>query len=85
MEIVALVEDAKRTLDQERRAVLRELQKAARDEERARKQAQERRRFIRELIDRGRAVDLPVTQMAKALGVTRQAIYAQQTERREDV
>jgi phosphosulfolactate synthase (CoM biosynthesis protein A) len=80
-----LVEDAKRRLEEERRDVLRELRKAARDEQRARQQAQERRRRIRELIDRGRAVDVPVTEMAQALGVTRQAIYAQETERREDV
>ena len=77
-----MVEDAKRRLEQERRDVLRELQRAARDEQRARRQAHERRRRIRGLIDRGRNAEVPVTEMAEALGVTRQAIYAQESERR---
>jgi hypothetical protein len=77
-----LVEAAKRRLEQERHDVLRELQKAAREEQRARDQAQERRRRIRGLIDRGRNVEVPVTEMADALGVTRQAVYALTSERR---
>jgi predicted Rossmann fold nucleotide-binding protein DprA/Smf involved in DNA uptake len=71
-----LVQDAKRRLEEERRDVLRELRKAAREELRARQQAQERRRRVRGLIDRGRDVDVPVMEMAQALGVTRQAVYA---------
>jgi CRP-like cAMP-binding protein len=77
-----LVEEAKRRLEEERRDVLRELRKATREEQRARQQAQERRRRVRGLIDRGRAVDVPVTEMAEALGVTRQAVYALTSERR---
>jgi hypothetical protein len=80
-----LVEEAKQRLEEERRDVLRELRKAARDEQQARQQAQERRRRVRELIDRGRNVDVPVTAMAGALGVTRQAVYALTNERRNDV
>jgi hypothetical protein len=79
-----LVEDAKRRLEEERRDVLRELRGAARDEQRARDQARERRRRVRGLIDRGRNVNLPVTEMAEALGVTRQAVYALTSERRDD-
>jgi len=79
-----LVENAKRRLEEERRDVLRELRRAARDEQRAREQARERRRRVRELIDRGRNVDVPVTEMAEALGVTRQAVYALRSERRDD-
>jgi hypothetical protein len=77
-----LVEEAKRRLEEERRDVLGELRRAARDEQRAREQAQERRRKVRGLIDRGRNVDVPVTEMADALGVTRQAVYALTSERR---
>ena len=77
-----MVENAKRRLEEERRDVLRELRRAARDEQRAREQARERRRRVRELIDRGRNVDVPVTEMADALGVTRQAVYALTSERR---
>jgi hypothetical protein len=76
-----LVEEAKRRLEEERRDVLRELRNAARAEQRARWQAQERRLRVRELIDRGRNVDVPVTEMANALGVTRQAIYAVTSEK----
>jgi hypothetical protein len=79
-----LVEDAKRRLEEEHRDVLRELREFARAEQRARRQARERRRRVRELIDRGRNVDVPVTEMADALGVTRQAIYALTSERRSD-
>jgi CRP-like cAMP-binding protein len=79
-----LVEEAKRRLDEEHRDVLRELRKFARTEQRARRQAQERRRRVRELIDRGRNVDVPVTEMADALGVTRQAVYALTNQRRND-
>jgi hypothetical protein len=80
-----LVEEAKRRIQAERREVLHELRKAARAERRARQQAKERRRRVLGLIDRGRTVDVPVTEMAKALGVTRQAIYAQENERRGSV
>jgi N-glycosylase/DNA lyase len=80
-----LVEEAKRRLEEEHRDVLRELRKFARTEQRARRQAQERRRRVRELIDRGRNVDVPVTEMADALGVTRQAVYALTNQRRNDV
>lgn len=76
-----MVEEAKRRLEEERRDVLRELRNAARAEQRARWQAQERRLRVRELIDRGRNVDVPVTEMANALGVTRQAIYAVTSEK----
>jgi hypothetical protein len=79
-----LVEDAKRRLEEERRDVLRKLRRAARDEQRAREQGRERRRRVRGLIDRGRNVDVPVTEMAEALGVTRQAVYALTGERRHD-
>jgi hypothetical protein len=80
-----LVEEAKRRLQEERRDVVRELRRAARDEQRAREQALERRRRVRELIDRGRNVNVPVTEMADALGVTRQAVYALTREVRNDV
>jgi DNA invertase Pin-like site-specific DNA recombinase len=76
-----LVEEAKRRLEMERHDVLRDLRKAARDEDRARQQARERRRRVRRLIDRGRNVEVPVTEIAKALGVTRQAIYALTSEK----
>jgi DNA invertase Pin-like site-specific DNA recombinase len=76
-----LIEEAKRRLETERRDVLRDLRKAAADEDRARQQARERRRRVRRLIDRGRNVDVPVTEIAKALGVTRQAIYALTSEK----
>ena len=76
-----MVEEAKRRLETERREVLRELRKAARDEDRARQQARARRRRVRRLIERGRNVDVPVTEIAKAIGVTRQAIYALTSEK----
>jgi hypothetical protein len=79
-----LVEDAVRTLERERRDVLRELRKATREEQRAREQALKRRQRVRLLIDRGRNVNVPITDMAAALGVTRQAVYALTSKRRSD-
>lgn len=71
-----MVEEARRVLEAERRDVLRLLRKLAADERRARERTEKRRREMRDLIDRGQAADVPVREMAEALGITRQAVYA---------
>lgn len=73
---MAEVERAKQVLEEERKTVLRELRKAAADQKRdaeryAARQQKSQERIV-ELLARGRSAGVPLTELAAALGVSRQ-------------
>jgi hypothetical protein len=69
---VSEIDRARKLLEDERRAVLDGLAGAGEDaRERARRQ-QAWRATVSDLLERGRAAGVPVTEMAKALGLSRQ-------------
>ncbi len=66
------IERAKHVLGDERRAVLEGLAAQRRIAEEAAKAQQEWRSAVQALLERGRAIDVSVAEMAEALGVSRQ-------------
>ena len=66
------IEQAKGILNAERQAVLEGLRVQRRLAEEAAKAQQEWRSAVQALLERGRAAELPVAEMADALGVSRQ-------------
>ena len=72
-------EEVRALLDAERERVLTQLQALARKNEAAREKERSRRRKfhsrVRVLFVEGKELGLPVTEMAKAVGVTRQMAH----------
>jgi hypothetical protein len=79
------VEQARETLDQERAAVLSELAGAAAEAREAAERHKAWKSRVHELLERGRVAGVPIIEMARALGVSRQwtsHLLARQDRRR---